>query len=187
MPSSKGHRSYRSGGGEGERACEQKKCPENWRMGVNFGLYFYLLVLEHTEACISDSPREIAGWEYGRELPEAGGCLAAEKNLSHRKHGNVGAMLKVHLKTRGCRSRRNSLVQRAVGQTQNVFNACFLWGLAPVIPLPKGQLGNISRKITSLDQGNPASKADVHSSLQVCGNKILAFAMYQAVCYAWSN
>ena len=40
--------------------------------------------------------------------------------------------------------------------------------------------------ITRLDQGNPASKADVHSSLQVCGNKILAFAMYQTVCYGES-
>ena len=65
MPSTKGQSEFLKLRSR-RKLCEQKQTvyPENWRMGVNLGWYVYLLILSHTEVCISGSPRNIAGWEW---------------------------------------------------------------------------------------------------------------------------
>ena len=110
------------------------------------------------------------------------GAVWLPGETSRRKHGKVGTMLTVYPETRGCRSRSYTELAGKLrtcpmplsSETQRLLSLC---QKADREPAPN---------ITRLDQGNPASKADVHSSLQYCGNKILAFAMYQAVCYGES-
>lgn len=53
-------------------------------------------------------------------------------------------------------------------------NTCYLSAGRPT--------GKYHLRITSLDQVNADSEVDAPSSLQVCGDKILAFSRYQAVC-----
>lgn len=74
------------------------------KMGVSFGLYFYLLVLNHTEVCISDNLR-YCRMRISREIPEARSSLAMQ-GTSSRKHDKVGAMVPRPVAIGG---RRNSL------------------------------------------------------------------------------
>lgn len=62
------------------------------KMGINLGLYFYLLVLNHTEVCISDRPRDIAGRRQAENFPKQG-AVWLHREASPRKHDKVGAML----------------------------------------------------------------------------------------------
>ena len=108
------------------------------------------------------------------------GAVWLHRETSHRKHDKEGAMLMAHAMTHGCRKGRTyhhkklegKLRTRAVPLSSEIQHLLTLCQKADRETAPH---------IISLHQGNPASKADAHSSLRVCENETCIYYVPRGV------
>ena len=98
------------------------------------------------------------------------GAVWLHKETSHRKHDKEGAMLMAHTTTHGCRNRQNYHCKKLEGKLRT--RAVPLSSeIQRLLTLCQKANRETAPHTISIHQGNPASKADTHSSLQVWENE----------------